>query len=375
MASSLCIICNNVATVECPWTCGYQYCSEACHDEAKEFHEPLCMKMQKFTAESPRPLSHVRAILFHKMAEFVWQMAVNCRVNGPNLPINSNIPLEVTQSEDIAIDLGYTPFRTLPDNTSIRVRFTSDESVDLEINECLAQNFSGAYWKGPVLAYGLQTLENGQTWMIDLNISAIRVIDSFLEHIFDEKPCYEPEEGIEMVQAVKVHASRDGNDPFFEIVQLPVYHPIFSLGKTPVISNLVRMPLLCRRVRGEGGENGYALNIFQDWDPNSSTLGEDDVEFDLNCGSFLAVRGDRKPLRPIDIRALYRQAYHILGDLVVKHRAEEDDDVRELYRAAYDKAATPDHFYDTWRVTLMEEWEAASLLGQFYGFEIHPFKL
>lgn len=103
------------------------------------------MEMQKFVAESPRPMSHVRAILFDKKAEFVSKMAVNGRVNGPNLPMNSNILLEVTQSEDIAIDLGYTPSRTRPDNTSIRVRFTLDESAELEINECLAQNFSEAY--------------------------------------------------------------------------------------------------------------------------------------------------------------------------------------------------------------------------------------
>ncbi|TLD38146.1 hypothetical protein E2P81_ATG03821 [Venturia nashicola] len=361
----LCTLCNQEATIVCPFACGERYCSLACEFEADELHGPLCTRLTAHRAIA-RPTNGFRAIKFIKIAEF-------CYINAElalNNQIQADIPLVITNSLDIKYDC--SNMRPLP--YSIRLRFTTEAGTnDLDINECFSQGLPGVYWRGPVLAYGVETFGNYQKRMKDLDMASIRIIGSFIEQYFSEMPgSIIP--GAQMVQAIKVHRSAPGQIPFLEIVQLPSYHPIFFNSTCLVASLYMGMALIATHVPNEKGHNPYAA-LFRDYDIYSGAFGLRENSFHSDCGSFYVARGDKKPLRLVDFRAFVRQCLEYLDDLIKKMEELDAGEGRDAIVNAYTKALTAEHFSGTWRETLSREWKAASEVGQFYSWEEHPHNL
>lgn len=360
--------CDNVARFTCEDYCGESYCSAACREEASGFHDPLCNKMADFDTANSRPSQHFRAVVFDRTAEFRWISGEN----GLDLPIDQHIPLHVTNTVDIQHDYGFSPAVELPRNMTIRVRYTTEKGQqDLDINECLSPTFPGMYWRGPVLAYGLQTLQDGTSRRFtDLNVSSIRTIGNFIKRYFNEQPVPNPHQSIQWVQAVKCPSTEPGEAVHLEEVRLPIHHPIFHEGMADIsiITELVGIPLRFRKCLGEPGHNSWGPVFFRDFHPLSSTFGGWLPRWGEDCGSFFMVREDLKPLRAVDVRAFWYQICWKVGPAVERYLEETEKESKDALMVGIQNGIGPENFRQTWKETLMGEWEEASKRGEFYSY-------
>lgn len=159
-AEPLCSSCNKTATTKCPRCNCSWYCSKACKKADSPIHKILCREYRELDLSSRPTTDHYLAILFapeKRKPELIW---INCPWNGDEDCVETrpylNAPLGISQ-----IQSNNALKRPLTDTIRIDYRdvFLIDGSPpNLAVKSLCPRRGKPTYWRGPLLAYGLQGL-------------------------------------------------------------------------------------------------------------------------------------------------------------------------------------------------------------------------
>jgi hypothetical protein len=363
MAPSNCTVCNKPPTdsvihQECAGCKSAAYCSKVCQKEDWPIHKLVCSQFKTFNSDPklrPSP-SHKLAILLPVDGEEPKLFWADCQMQNGQfwetpeyskfLGDDDPYPERILVSAKLKVSNPGLKRFALEHTVGFHRREMSMEDGSLP-NKCVIAMMKGKHkynWKGPLAIFSQPGTKSDPLVYQDVVPADLRVVIDFF-------PCYGDgvgkDEGMQLkggiddlkelfpslskdsgtIYGVDISSKGDQeilNKVKFIEVEISPTHPIFKYTKPTSISIRMGLPILVRKhgnlphswiAKGDQlninpFENCSALFLNMNANPKSDSWGYADImEWDLDIGTVLVVRADRKAISEQQVEALAR-FYH-----------------------------------------------------------------
>lgn len=222
-------------------------------------------------------------------------------------------------------------------------------------------------WRGPVIVHRMTGEGGDQDSCEDIDMNDFRhAVDNLLSYNYHPKGARL--DRCPPAKGVRINCLGDQTmfqKPQFEAVEIPLDHPVFFEGDTPVIAERVRLPVFTLpwpsnsdKEKSSGdltNENAKYLHLSCDADAESwGTVPHWWVD---PCGSVIVVRQDMKPVFTIQIEALCKYCRKEIHPLMVDSR-EQYGSNRSMDKQAIAAMICRPQFHVFWTSFLKEKEKA-----------------
>ncbi|KAF2757537.1 hypothetical protein EJ05DRAFT_486582 [Pseudovirgaria hyperparasitica] len=344
-----------------------RYCSQKCLIADLSTHKLICKTYKDFDLSERPTHEHKRAILldpYKSSPTFIW---LHCEWSGATFGEFQYAKVESYLGEDACPERQNIKYnkvlkREVEELITVCVRDTFEIDPSL-LNSSVSSITAGSVghnflWRGPIVVYGKCGLDRDASLCRDIRMSDFKhVVDFFRSYVY--KPAAvrkEPQQPITTVYGVRINDDyhKRFEKPRFESVKVSSRDPIFNLGESSDIAELIGIPTLSRLVIARGTvlfatecptDNQYARHLHSCLHPKNqahegsacSGFGHAHKDWHGTVGNVIVVRQDMKPLWPHHMESICHYAHQevvpILGHnqgMYLKEKAITEDQARAM---------------------------------------------
>ncbi|KAF2251332.1 hypothetical protein BU26DRAFT_424222 [Trematosphaeria pertusa] len=367
-----CMMCPAPSKIICEGCNAVYYCSTNCRDQDALAHALLC---GAWAAGQERPAkSFRRAIYFPDSAadgnvQFVWLKFWENKTQDDidyETPILASYFAGFPEEQRRIHSITETSVLSRDLERTIKIVVCADQSSRVPKNDCIARlvdNRFARIWRGPVLAFGANDVDELSMKSEDLDISDYRHILDFLNTYQSTALAKDMRYFGRTVCGVKINCNGDLKKDMalealkghllFENVRVPLSHRLFQSNKLLPIPERMEIPIASARyprkpafeeyfrahrdapyrTRCKDDYNQASRDLHEEWlletdrrnAPSPAQSYDHAPPGPYYCGSMILARTDEKPLDALHVEALWRYNRYWLEPKMTRVSSIHDD--------------------------------------------------